>query len=236
MTGLLDGYQDKKYKLSMYSIAKNIGLQATFVELRHQCTHEELPSLANLRAATERSLLWIWDHYWKNLEESVTPGDIDERRTVLRDYLQWRANCQSKDQDQDQEHDFREGLWKWNKEQLLEGLMDLNDTSTIEPSILREALRLTRTILSGEENLTVRELLPDVEPAAPGKEIRSLENIRLDIAKAEATLQKEDEKEDLPMSERGEETEGMEEDEDDGDGTGWEMWKGPWVPKPIGVV
>jgi ribosomal biogenesis protein LAS1 len=235
VTGLLDGYQDKKHKLSMYSIAKNIGLPATFVELRHQCTHEELPSLVNLRAAAERSLLWIWDHYWKNLEESVTPGDIDERRMVLRDYLQWRANCHSKDQDQDQEHDFREGLWKWNKEQLLEGLMDLNDTSTIEPSILREALRLTRAILSGEENLTVRELLPGIGPAS-GKEIRSLENIRLDIAKAEATLQKEDGKEDLPMSERDEEIEGTEEDEDDGDGTGWEMWKGPWVPKPIGVV
>jgi ribosomal biogenesis protein LAS1 len=233
VTGLLDGYQDKKHKLSMYSIAKNIGLPATFVELRHQCTHEELPSLANLRAAAERSLLWIWDHYWKNIEESVAHADIDERRTVLRDYLQWRANCQSRDQDQ--EHDFREGLRKWNKEQLLEGLMDLNNTSTIEPSILREALRLTRAILSGEENLTVRELLLGVEPA-PGKEIRSLENIRLDIANAEATLQKEDGKEDWPMSERDEETEGMEEDEDDGDGTGWEMWKGPWVPKPIGVV
>lgn len=235
MTGLLDGYQDKKHKLSMYSIAKNIGLPATFVELRHQCTHEELPSLANLRAAAERSLLWIWDHYWKNLEKSATPGDIDECRTILRDYLQWRANCQSKDQDQDQEHEFREGLWKWNKEQLLEWLMDLNDTSTIEPSILREALRLTRAILSGEENLTVRELLPNVEPA-PGKQIRSLENIRLDIAKAEATLAKEDGKGDLPMPERDEETEDMEEDKDDGDGTGWEMWKGPWVPKPIGVV
>lgn len=229
MTGLLDGYQDRKHKLSMYSIAKNIGLPATFVELRHQCTHEELPSLAKLRAAAERSLLWIWDHYWENLEESVDPVDVNERRTVLREYLQWRANRQSQDQNQDQ--DFQEGLRKWNKEQLLEGLLELIDTSTTEPSTLREALRLTRAILSGEENSPACEPLPDVEPAS-GKEIRSLEDIRADIAKADAILQEEGGKEDLPMSERDPQTE----DENDGDSTGWEMWKGPWVPRPIGVV
>lgn len=232
MTGLLDGYQDKKHKLSMYSIAKNIGLPATFVELRHQCTHEELPSLAKLRAAAERSLLWIWDHYWKNLEESAAPADIDERRTVLREYLQWRANSQS--QDQDQEQGFPERLRKWSKEQLLEGLMELNDSSTSEPSILRQSLRLSRAILSGEENLSALEPLTNVE-LAPGKEIKSLEDIKADMAKAEAILQEEGE-EDLPMSESDERAEDMEEDDVDDEGTGWEMWKGPWVPKPIGVV
>jgi len=63
-----------------------------------------------------------------------------------------------------------------------------------------------------------------------------LKDIRADIAKAEAILQeKGGEKEDLPMSERDEQTEDMEDDDGD-DRTGWEMWKGPWVPKPIGVV
>lgn len=234
MTGLLDGYQDKKHKLSMYSIAKNIGLPATFVELRHQCTHEELPSLAKLRAAAERSLLWIWDHYWKNLEESATPVDNDERRAVLRDYLDWRANSQSQGHDHDQ--DFVKRLRKWNKEQLLEGLMEINDLSTTEPSILRQALRLSRAILSGEEDSFALESLADLEPA-PEKEPRSLEDIRADIAKAEAILQEEEGKEeDLLMSERDEQAEDMEEDDDDDDGSGWEMWKGPWIPKPIGVV
>jgi ribosomal biogenesis protein LAS1 len=210
----------------MYTIAKNIGLPATFVELRHQCTHEELPSLAKLRAAAERSLLWIWDHYWKNLDESAAPVDLDERRSVLQEYLQWRANSQS--QQQDREQGFLERLRKWNKDQVLEVLMELSEASTTEPSILRQALRLARAILSGEE-MSALEPLTGLEPA-PEKETRSLDDIRADISKAEAILQEEEGKEeDLLMSERGD----MEEDDD---GTGWQIWKGPWVPKPIGVV
>jgi len=53
----------------MYSIAKTIGLPATFVELRHQSTHEQLPSRAKLRSAAKQALAWIWDYYWKHLQE-----------------------------------------------------------------------------------------------------------------------------------------------------------------------
>ncbi|KOS18545.1 Pre-rRNA-processing protein las1 [Escovopsis weberi] len=67
VTGLLDGHQEKLRKQSMYSLAKTIGLPATFVELRHQATHEQLPSLARLRFAAQKALLWIWGYYWKHL-------------------------------------------------------------------------------------------------------------------------------------------------------------------------
>ena len=94
VTGLLDGYQDKKHKLSMFSIAKNIGLPATFVELRHQCTHEELPSLAKLRGACERSLDWIWRQYWSGLEGTDGPSEpkeeskrVDDLSATLQEYL-----------------------------------------------------------------------------------------------------------------------------------------------------
>ncbi|PTB62869.1 Las1-domain-containing protein [Trichoderma citrinoviride] len=75
VTGLLDGHQDKLRKQSMYSIAKNIGLPATFVELRHQATHEQLPSLAKLRSAARKALDWIWDYYWKHLGEADRAKD-----------------------------------------------------------------------------------------------------------------------------------------------------------------
>ncbi|UKZ57828.1 hypothetical protein TrVGV298_011689 [Trichoderma virens] len=75
VTGLLDGHQDKLRKQSMYSIAKNIGLPATFVELRHQATHEQLPSLAKLRSAAKKALAWIWDYYWKHLGEAEKAKD-----------------------------------------------------------------------------------------------------------------------------------------------------------------
>lgn len=67
VTGLLDSQQDKQKKQSMYSLAKTIGLPATFVELRHQATHEQLPSLLKLRGAAKKALGWIWEFYWRDL-------------------------------------------------------------------------------------------------------------------------------------------------------------------------
>ncbi|GAO15792.1 uncharacterized protein UV8b_03087 [Ustilaginoidea virens] len=89
VTGLLDGHQDKQRKQSMYSVAKNIGLPATFVELRHQATHEQLPSLAKLRSAARNALAWIWDYYWKDLDDqSPSPSKtLDPCRAAVLDYL-----------------------------------------------------------------------------------------------------------------------------------------------------
>ncbi|KAF4779946.1 hypothetical protein HER10_EVM0007988 [Colletotrichum scovillei] len=79
VTGLLDGHQDKQRKLSMYSVAKTIGLPATFVELRHQATHETLPSLAKLRSAARKALVWIWEYYWQHLGPDEVVSQAPER-------------------------------------------------------------------------------------------------------------------------------------------------------------
>ena len=76
VTGLLDSEQDAKHKVSMYIIAKQIGIPASFVELRHEATHGDLPSLVVLRKAAERSLRWLWNDYWKHLD--VRTGNLDE--------------------------------------------------------------------------------------------------------------------------------------------------------------
>lgn len=71
MTGLLDSQQDSKYKVSMYTQAQKIGLPALFVDIRHEATHGDMPNLTNLRSAAERALKWLWDDYWKGLEEQA---------------------------------------------------------------------------------------------------------------------------------------------------------------------
>jgi len=76
VTGLLDSEQDAKYKVSMYAKAKQIGLPASFVELRHEATHGDLPSLVVFRRAAERSLDWLWNDYWRYLD--VRSGNLDE--------------------------------------------------------------------------------------------------------------------------------------------------------------
>lgn len=78
VTGLLDGHQDKARKLSMYGVAKTVGLPTGFVELRHQGTHEAMPGLAQLRPAAGRALGWIWEYYWRNLPGGGGEGEDEE--------------------------------------------------------------------------------------------------------------------------------------------------------------
>ena len=60
----------------MFQRAIDLGLPASFVELRHEATHRELPSLTVLRNATQRSLEWLWDYYWAktDLSADMVPG------------------------------------------------------------------------------------------------------------------------------------------------------------------
>lgn len=76
MTGLVDSEQDSRFKISMYVKAKEIGIPASFVELRHEATHGDLPSLAVLRRASEKALEWLWNDYWQYLD--VRSGNLDE--------------------------------------------------------------------------------------------------------------------------------------------------------------
>lgn len=70
----------------MYAIAKSIGLPASFVEFRHQATHEELPSLGRLRTESKNALAWLWGYYWENLCDD-TEGEMSEE--ARREEEEW---------------------------------------------------------------------------------------------------------------------------------------------------
>jgi ribosomal biogenesis protein LAS1 len=217
----------------MYSIAKNIGLPATFVELRHQCTHEELPSLARLRDAAQRSLTWIWDHYWKTLGQSSTPGDIDECRTILYEHLTRWATIQSQETNQYKELAAR--LEKWPSAQIQEILMEIMESPTSEPQILLQVIRLSKEMLSRNG----KEAILDLSTKEPVKEVkwRSLNDIQAELREAKRVLQEEEDNMIAPAwpTEKQQDVE-MADNNEESDDDGWQMWKGPWIPKPIGVV
>ena len=71
VTGLLDSQQESKYKVSMYTQAQKFGLPALFVDIRHEATHGDMPNLTNLRSAAQRALKWLWEDYWRGLEEQA---------------------------------------------------------------------------------------------------------------------------------------------------------------------
>ncbi|WEW61034.1 hypothetical protein PRK78_006523 [Emydomyces testavorans] len=70
VTGLVDSKLHGR-KQTMYQKAMTLGVPASFVELRHEATHRELPSLVVLRNAAQRSLEWLWEFYWAKIEDSV---------------------------------------------------------------------------------------------------------------------------------------------------------------------
>ncbi|KAI4092547.1 MAG: hypothetical protein LQ344_003393 [Seirophora lacunosa] len=96
VTGMLDSQQDGTYKRSMYDVAKELDLPASFVELRHEAIHGELPSLIASRQAAERALRWLWDHYWRHLDEDSlnepNPPDVNEIKDILQAHV---AECRN---------------------------------------------------------------------------------------------------------------------------------------------
>lgn len=168
VTGLLDGHQDKLRKQSMYSIAKVIGLPATFVELRHQATHEQLPSLAKLRPAAHRALDWIWDYYWKQLDQSgdgAAPVQHPCKAAVLR-YLR------EEDEQRRQALLARE-LSKWELDVLMATIKDLQTTLPGNQVFLKcmklkqELIALEKVKLQTPAVVEADALLQEPQPTMP---------------------------------------------------------------------
>ena len=90
----------------MYKVGKDVGIPTSFVELRHEATHGDLPSLVVLRRAAERSLLWLYNEYWKHLNnpgvssrrDTLETDDVDmlalktSVKDILRNYIKKRFN------------------------------------------------------------------------------------------------------------------------------------------------
>ncbi|PNY24846.1 Pre-rRNA-processing protein las1 [Tolypocladium capitatum] len=144
VTGLLDGLQDKQRKQSMYAVAKKIGLPATFVELRHQSTHEQLPSLAKLRSMAGRALAWIWDYFWKNLADDDSPRghrQPDLCREAILEFLR------GGDDDPGRRPRTMKELKKWPVDRVLRTVADLPDTLPGNQVYLK-CLKLSREVMA----------------------------------------------------------------------------------------
>lgn len=93
VTGFCDIGRHKERSLepsSMLNIARQIDMPAAFVALRHEATHEELPSIQRLVSATREALDWLWRVYWSRLEEPIDHTNsatfMEVARTVLRKF------------------------------------------------------------------------------------------------------------------------------------------------------
>ncbi|OHE95934.1 hypothetical protein CORC01_08786 [Colletotrichum orchidophilum] len=227
VTGLLDGHQDKQRKLSMYSVAKTIGLPATFVELRHQATHETLPSLAKLRSAARKALVWIWEYYWQHLG----PDEVDRqapkrtggigvgvgvavaaapvRREIVVAFLE--------EQDVGRRAEMRKWIDGLDESRLLATLEKIAEAPPNE-AVMLAALRLSKDILQREQIEGQSETEITRGRGEAGQEISQSKDVLMSAAMDAA----------VGPVEREEAPEGA--------GTGWAKSEGTWKPRPIGVA
>lgn len=250
----------------MYGVAKTIGLPAAFVELRHQGTHEPMPSLAQLRPAAARALMWIWDYYWKNLpgqeeEEARQRGALGgEGATTARGGRRKKGAMGEEEEEEEQaagqaamedalkermcraalvgylqrqegevgESAAREGLLRqlerWDEGLVMKVLTDVGAAARDGGMLLR-AVKLSASLLGW-----------DVGPAVAGEggDVRDEVELRRELTRA----REEAERRSARAKVTGKRKKGEEEDDggEEGEGQGWVRWKGPWVPKPIGVL
>lgn len=64
VNGLVDSSQQGYFAGSVSTLAERIGLPTWIVELRHDATHQNLPSLQSLRVAAHHLMGWYYDNYW----------------------------------------------------------------------------------------------------------------------------------------------------------------------------
>lgn len=214
--------------MSMYSIAKTIGLPATFVELRHQATHEQLPSLSKLRTAARKALAWIWDYYWKNLP-TETDGDSsgggsgadDSCRDLLMRYLKGGEEQQTKT--------LQGQLRQWDHVSLLQALAAIGEESE-EPKVISGSLRLSQAILDGDYTSKTSIWKKETDDVSTPK---NLDGLRADLEAAEREFETADAVA-VPVAH----TTSVETrvQTRPAQAKGWSRYEGPWKPKPIGVV
>ncbi|OUM65198.1 hypothetical protein PIROE2DRAFT_60187 [Piromyces sp. E2] len=64
VNGIIDPLQKGAYAVSISSLAEQLGLPQWFVDLRHEGTHDQLPSLKVLRNGCKQALDWLNNFYW----------------------------------------------------------------------------------------------------------------------------------------------------------------------------
>lgn len=74
----------------MLVIARQIDMPDEFVALRHEATHEDLPSVQRLVAVCEQALEWLWRVYWSRLPDETVMPVVDVAKTKAVDVQQVR--------------------------------------------------------------------------------------------------------------------------------------------------
>ncbi len=205
----------------MYSVAKTIGLPATFVELRHQATHEQLPSLLKLRAAAKKALAWIWHYYWKDLPGQAA-SSAEDKSNSCRDFLLRHL----RDEQSTSRSSLQKKLGQWDEALLMQVLAEIGESSE-DPKLLLRSLQLSSSILDGSFAAS-SAAEPEADVSRP-RLSKDREAIRAELENCNNVLEA------TTMIVNGSKP-ARHTTQVSLQTKGWSKYEGPWEPKPIGVI
>uniref|UniRef100_K3WIF1 Las1-like protein n=1 Tax=Globisporangium ultimum (strain ATCC 200006 / CBS 805.95 / DAOM BR144) TaxID=431595 RepID=K3WIF1_GLOUD len=87
VNGLVDSAQKGTYAMAVSGLAQRIGIPLWIVDLRHESTHNQMPSLPVLRFAAQHLLAWLRSNYWYKQEELLRTQVLE-----ISDLLQANIN------------------------------------------------------------------------------------------------------------------------------------------------
>ena len=64
VNGVSGALQKGVYAKSVASLAESVGLPRALVDLRHEATHNALPTMSALGIAADQALSWLRENYW----------------------------------------------------------------------------------------------------------------------------------------------------------------------------
>lgn len=85
VNGMVDQDQKGKFARSVQSIAEEIGLPDWLVDMRHEATHANLPSIDTLRSGLRASLSWLQGEYW-DAQLNIHDGNTKRLMQLLENY------------------------------------------------------------------------------------------------------------------------------------------------------
>ncbi|ETK75020.1 hypothetical protein F441_18699 [Phytophthora nicotianae CJ01A1] len=97
VNGLVDGSQKGAYATAVSTLAQRIGIPLWIVDLRHESSHNQLPSLPVLRFAAQHLLAWLRSNYW-GAQEDLIRGQVHHVAHWLFEQLP-HLNKQSSDEE-----------------------------------------------------------------------------------------------------------------------------------------
>ena len=83
VNGICDPSQKGKFAVSVQTLATQLNVPRTLVDIRHDSTHNQLPSIQRLRKASEDAIGWLNVHYWERQKRKLEHVK-EEMRLAIR--------------------------------------------------------------------------------------------------------------------------------------------------------